>query len=193
MLRALLIVVILVVGIPAILRFAQAAWFCLVVASSILPAAGAEDSGALKPLRKEWEAALAPIRSMPVQDFGFVRGGQAVGHAHEQLHDLAPRALIRCGPISQRPAIDELGDEILPTLELADFVHGEDVWMVEPRGHLRFLLEAAARRLVGEVGREELDGDRPVQAGVEGAIHLAHAAGPEERGDLVWAHLAPRQ
>ena len=35
--------------------------------------------------------------------------------------------------------------------------------------------------------RQHLDGDLALQSGIKGAVHLAHAAGPEQVEDLIWA------
>jgi len=53
---------------------------------------------------------------------------------------------------------------------------------------LGFALESRAPRVVSRhaVGKN-LDRDVAIQARVTGAIHLAHAAGANQREDLVWA------
>src|SRR6059036_1901334 len=81
---------------------------------------------------------------VPMQDSGCVRRGQAVGHSHQYLHDLPPGAFLGAGPIFERAAIDELGDQVLAALKITRVVNGEDVGMVERRSHLRFALEAPA-------------------------------------------------
>ena len=80
-------------------------------------------------------------------------GGQAIGDAGQQLHDLAPRALLALRPVLERAAVDELGDQILPAVRFASFEDREDVWMVERGGRLRFLLEPPARDHVGHLRR----------------------------------------
>ena len=86
-----------------------------------------------------------------MQDPGRVRRCQPVAHAHQQVDDLPPRPRLRPGPILERAAVDELGDQILPAVDLAGIVHRENVRMVERGRHLRFLLKAAARRFVSKV------------------------------------------
>ena len=87
-----------------------------------------------------------------MQNAGLVRRGEAVGDAGQQLDRLAP-AVCALRPVPERAAVDELGDEILPALELAGVVHGQDVRMIERRRRLRFALEAAARGRVCDVAR----------------------------------------
>ena len=77
-----------------------------------------------------------------------------------------------------------------------------DVRVIEGGQRLGFAHEAIeAVGVVLERGRENLDGDLALQLGIAGAIHLAHSARPEGRGDLVRAeactwresHLVPRK
>jgi hypothetical protein len=87
----------------------------------------------------------------------------------------------------QRAAIHELGDEVLPVVELSRLVDGHDVRMIQCRRGLRFLLKAAPRRLVGDLVGQELDGDGTVEPRVPRAEHLAHTTNTEACLDLVGA------
>src|SRR4051794_32171741 len=61
-----------------------------------------------------------------------------------------------------------------------------DVRMIQARDDLRFAREALTTiRIVGQMCRQRLDGDDAIQADIEGAIHLTHAAGGDERLDFV--------
>ena len=55
--------------------------------------------------------------------------------------------------------------------------------MIEGRGGTGFLEEAS--RGVFILLRQHLDGDRALERGVAGFVHLAHAAGPEGGDDLI--------
>ena len=44
---------------------------------------------------------------------------------------------------------------------------------------------------VGRTFRQDFDGDRPMQAGVNGAVHLAHASSADRGEDLVRAQTSP--
>ena len=79
-------------------------------------------------------------------------------------------------PVRERAAVDELGDEVLPAVELAGVVDRDDMRVVQGGGGLRFPLEPAPFGLAGELGAQELDRDRTIQPDVEGAIDDAHAA-----------------
>ncbi len=60
--------------------------------------------------------------------------------------------------------------------------------MIEEPGGAGLLLEAAqARRVLGEVGGEDLDGDLAPQPRILRAVDLAHPTGAERRDDLVGA------
>src|SRR6185369_3365861 len=86
----------------------------------------------------------------------------------------------------QRFAVQVLHDQELEIVLAADVVQRADVRMVEARDRARLALEAlAAVRLPGGIGRQHLDRDDARDAGVESAIHLAHAATAKERDDLV--------
>ena len=60
-----------------------------------------------------------------------------------------------------------------------------DVRVTQAGDGLRLALEArAAVRVGAELGREDLDGDGAVEAGVAGLVDLAHAACPDGGLDL---------
>ena len=68
----------------------------------------------------------------------------------------------------------------------ADVVDGEDVGVVEGGDGAGLELEALeAVGVGGDVVVEDLEGDVAAEAGVAGAVDLAHAAGPEQLDDLV--------
>ena len=88
----------------------------------------------------------------------------------------------------QRLAVQVLHDEKLVLAMPADVVERADVRMSEAGDRARLAFEALAH-VVAPVKRrgQDLDGDDAVEAGITGAIHLPHAAGPERRDDFVRA------
>ncbi len=69
---------------------------------------------------------------------------------------------------------------------VVDFVDGADVRMIQRRGGLGFTLEAGqGLRIIGNVVREELQGDKAVQLYVLGFVDHAHAAAAEFLDDVV--------
>jgi hypothetical protein len=65
-----------------------------------------------------------------VQNARVVCGRQRVGDTAEQLHRLTP-VMMPTHPLPERAAIDELGDQILATVDFARVENGQDVWMVQ--------------------------------------------------------------
>ena len=53
---------------------------------------------------------------------GGVAGRQGVGDSNEQLDNLLPRPRCRTCPFFERAAIDELGYQVVPFIELADIM-----------------------------------------------------------------------
>ena len=66
--------------------------------------------------------------------------------------------------------------------------------MVQARDRPRLTFEPGAELgRLGEVRQEDLDRDRAVEAGVAGAVHLAHPAGTERRLDFVGTKASTRR
>lgn len=86
-----------------------------------------------------------------VKDAGRMRRRQSIGNPNEQLDHLAPRAPVRSSPRCKRSAVDQFGHEVLTAVELADVVDGEDMRVIQRRSCLRFTLEPAARRVIGNL------------------------------------------
>jgi hypothetical protein len=71
---------------------------------------------------------------------------------------------------------------------LADIVNSGDAGMGEAGGRARLAHEAAPPVAVQrELGGENLQRDLPVELGVGGEKHFAHAAGPDVAGDFILA------
>ena len=75
---------------------------------------------------------------------------------------------------------------------MADVMDGQDVGMVQGGSRLGFPLEATqAISIVGETGWEDFDRDPAIEAGIECAVHLTHAACPERTEDLIRTERGP--
>ena len=95
--------------------------------------------------------------------------------------------------LAERHAPNHLHDEKRLPLMLADVVQRADVRVVELRDRPRFPLEPlAAFGIVGEVRRQDLDGDGPVQPGVGRLVDLAHATRAIGGEDLVRSKTGAR-
>ena len=121
-----------------------------------------------------------------VQNPCSVRCGETVGHTRQQVDNLSPRRRLPCGPLLQRAAVDEFGDKVLSAVELAGFVHRQNVRVVEGREHFRFALKAREPISISrERGEQNLDRDLTLQLGIGGPIHLPHPAFAYQRSDVV--------
>ena len=98
----------------------------------------------------------------------------------------------RLDPLAEGHALDVLEGDVMERAVLADAEDAGDVLVVELGGRSAFLVESLDDLGVdGLVGREQLEGDLPVELGVQGAEDRPHAAGADgllqqERAD----HLA---
>jgi hypothetical protein len=103
------------------------------------------------------------------------------------------RCRTRSDDLCQSLARHQLHHEGQDTVCLLQSVHLRDVWVIECRQQPGLALETrAARRVVGERRRQDLDGDRPFQSRIERAIDFSHPAGVDQRLDRVLANLAAR-
>ncbi len=89
-------------------------------------------------------------------------------------------------PVRQRLPLEILHDEEVGAGFVADIIEGADVRMIERRDRPCFTVEPLAERRVqgGGIG-DHLDRDDAIEAGVAGAVDLAHAAGADRRLNLV--------
>ena len=114
---------------------------------------------------------------------------------------LWPRACDVRDAVGERLALDQFQHERLDrqppacrSVALVDAIDGANVGMVERRQQARLAVEAGAPVGIGEpqVG-QDLDGDVAAERRVAGSIDLAHAAGPEQSGDLVGSEVVARR
>ena len=88
--------------------------------------------------------------------------------------------------IGQRGAADELHDERHSGARIFHAVDRRDVRMVQRREQLRFAMKARqALRVAGDFRQQHFDRDVAVELRVARAVHLAHAACPEQRLNLI--------
>ena len=116
----------------------------------------------------------------------------AVG-AVEGLRDLDPvaqgllegkRAPLQ--PLGEGLAFQVLHDQVVDPILPAEVVEDADVGMIQGGDGPGLTLEALAQvRASCQLRREDLDRHRPIEPRVPGPVDLAHAAGAEQRGDLV--------
>ena len=130
-----------------------------------------------------------------MDEAGGVRVVERLGHLGDQgdgaarLQRAPPTALEDPGEVDAR---DEAHVEEQPAVDLAEVVQRDDVRVLQLRGGVRLAAEALPEHLVArEVVGQQLEGDGPAAAGVEGAVHGAHAAAAELVLDPVGPELHP--
>ena len=118
---------------------------------------------------------------------------QRAGDLHgdlQRLIELQP-AFLEAG--GERLAFEVLDHEVRDIILLADVEERADVRMTQRRNEPGFAVEALPElRFAGERGRQNLDGDDPIEARVTGAIDLAHAARADRGLDLVRSQTGAR-
>ncbi len=121
-----------------------------------------------------------------MDDALFVRGGERVGDSLGDFDDLRGRKATGVREAVERLAFDEFHGEEVDAFGFFDREDGDDVRMIERGDGTGFALEASEAIGVGRgVGRENFEGDVPLEFYVGGAIDLAHAAGAEGADDVV--------
>ncbi len=112
-----------------------------------------------------------------VHDTGRVRGRQGIRDLDSVGEGLAEGQRLLPDRLVQRLSLDELHRDEVAVAGLRDLVDRDDAGMVQRRGRLRFLQEAAALVVgAGAVGRQELERRGAVQQHVAGLVDHAHAA-----------------
>ena len=112
---------------------------------------------------------------VPVDDVLLVRRFDAID---ELLNDR--QSILEVHGTAQILALDILHDQIIRP----DVVEMADVGVVERGNGTGF-----TGKPLGELGVGNFDRDIPIQTGIVGAIHLAHATLADEREDLVGAEF----
>jgi hypothetical protein len=71
-------------------------------------------------------------------------------------------------------------------------VNGQDVRVIQRGDGLRFALESLPREGISEVPGEKLDGDVPIEFGVDRTIDDTHPTCTDHRLDAVWTDVGSR-
>ena len=117
---------------------------------------------------------------------GPVRGGQCLRNVGCDLRGAVGRDRALVDDLAQRAPLDVLHHDERRGLFLAPVVHRDDGGVVETGRGLGFEAEAFDKgRVPGELDREDLQRDRPVELGVPSEIHVGHATASDLTDDLV--------
>ena len=128
-----------------------------------------------------------------MDDAGGVSGVQSVGDLRGQVECLANRKRAAADEVAQRLALHQFGHYVGDAVLVAGIVKRDDVGMRQGGGGAPFLLEAAPPvGALGELRRQNLDGDIAAEAGIVGAVDLAHGTFAQFGGDLVLAQAGAR-
>ena len=132
-----------------------------------------------------------------VHDLVRVGVSEGAGEVGEQGHGagdlVALEAALALEQLSQAVPLDVLHDEVEQRVHFAGRVHGDDVRMAELGDRARLPQEALSGGWGrGEIGRDDLDRDRPVERNVSAEEHLPHPAGAELPLDVIPCRRARR-
>src|SRR5688500_11196609 len=102
-----------------------------------------------------------------MQYSGCVSCRQAVCDPYKQLDNVFPFPSCSHCPFFDRAAIDELGYQIRPSVELADTMNRENVRVVERGCHFGLALESPSRRAVRPTVGNDFDGDSAIELRID--------------------------
>ena len=128
-----------------------------------------------------------------MDDAFLVRGLERLRDLARDLERHVERQWSAGETIGQRRPVDELHHDGVQAAGDFEAVNRGDVRMVQGGEQARLPLQARdALRIAGQRRRQHLDGHLAMESRVEGAIHLAHAAGIERPQDAVRSELDAR-
>ena len=129
-----------------------------------------------------------------VDEAATVGGGESRCHRPQQLHGAFGRqAAARGDQLAQVGSIDPTHDQVQRTLEVAGLVDRNHIGVLDRGGDLRLALEAFPERFVlGELGRNRLDGDRPLQRDLRRSVYDSHPAPPGHRLEAATRDRGPQ-
>ena len=121
-----------------------------------------------------------------VDDTVFVSVGEALADAGDEADHFVWLDRMTVGAVEKRLTRHELHDDEEHAVHFAEVVDADEVRVVEPCHAFRFGFEARAEhRVLAELARQDLDGDRAIERFLHGAIDGTHAAGGDEAFDVI--------
>ena len=121
-----------------------------------------------------------------MQQPDLVRGIQSLGDLLDGVHRLDGRQWPTVQDRLQVPALDQPHIHVQPTIDFPVGVNRHDVRTVQSRDRMGFATKPPLENLVaGNVGRQYLKRDDPVDDGVVGPPYFAHAAAAQQFDQLV--------
>ena len=111
-----------------------------------------------------------------VHDAGAMRLDERVGYFDGDFQDFVGRERLAGEAVVESLTFQILHDEVVDVALRTDVIEHTDIGMLQSGNGFGFALKAGAQfRIRAEMGRKNFDGDRAFEAGIAGAIHLAHA------------------
>jgi hypothetical protein len=121
-----------------------------------------------------------------VNDASGMRGVKRVGDFDGDIEQRAQGHRSPVDAMLERLALEQLHDDEVLVLVLADVVDRADVRMIQSRGRLRLALKALdGHGIARQIGGEELQCHRSAKTRILGAVHDTHAAAAKVLDHLV--------
>ena len=125
---------------------------------------------------------------VPMDHASFVGGLQGLGDLFRYWQGFIERNGALFDPVCQGRPLDQLQHQGTSVVSFLKAVDGRDAGVVQAGEDLRFTLEPGEPiRIGGNCFREDLQRHLPVQLGIGGLVHLAHAAFADLGGDGIRA------
>ena len=124
----------------------------------------------------------------------LVRFGKSIRNLRRNSNRLAERDWAGNEHLSYGLSIHQFHGDVTRSAHVSELVNRNDIGMAERAGRTGLLLES--RQSFGlrtALQGKSLDGDFAFQAGISGAVHLAHATGPQPLENFVTPETRARR
>ncbi len=123
-----------------------------------------------------------------MHDAAQVRVAQRVGDVAQHAHDVARRDAAVADTVGERFAVHQRHDEKDVPVELVGAMDRHDARMRQAAGGASFAKEPFADlRIAGEMRRQRLDRDGPIELHISRGVDHAHASAPDFALELILA------
>src|SRR5437773_1772131 len=124
----------------------------------------------------------------------MMRDRESGGHLRRYVESIFDTYLTLYHALAQSLAFDELGGDEMPSIDLSDFIYGQDVGVILRRSRSRFLLETAQAVIFRlQKRRQQFQRNLAPQPRVFGQINFTHASGAKLSADRIVIKLAANQ
>ena len=115
-----------------------------------------------------------------MENAASVRRGQSVCNLNGDIQAAAHAERAPLDSRAQSLSLEKFGDQERRAFMRAHVMNSDDGWMAQRGSGARFAYEPLDSRLVsGRGARNDLDGHFAAELSVVGAVHFAHATGPD--------------